>query len=114
MISESTNDMLKGKSVYTRPVDLVTVKGKKLPVKIFELIDEGSVPQSVQDQIGHATEAFELYLKQEWDKSIQKYQEAIKAVNGDPTAELFVTRCEEFKKDPPGDDWSGVYVMKTK
>jgi adenylate cyclase len=114
MISEFTNAMVKEKGMNTRPVDLVAVKGKKLPVAIYELIAEGAIPQEVQDQIGYTTEAFDLYKKQEWDKSIEMYKKAIDAVKGDPTAQLFIDRCKDYKGDPPGDDWTGVHIMKTK
>ena len=113
IISEYTNKMVENKGMITRPIDLVAVKGKKLPVEIYELLGEGNVSQQMKDKKGLFTEGFLLYKKQEWDKAIAKFQESVKAAD-DPTAKIFIERCEEYKQDSPGDDWGGVHVMKTK
>jgi len=32
----------------------------------------------------------------------------------DKLPQIYLDRCEHLKADPPGDDWTGVWVMKTK
>jgi adenylate cyclase len=113
IISEFTNEKVKDHNMVTRKIDLVAVKGKSKPVTIYELLGEGRVPQKVSEKVGSFNEGFELYLKQEWDKAIENFEKA-KATGIDPTAGIFIERCRNYKENPPGDDWSGVYIMKTK
>ena len=113
IISEFTYEKVKNENLVIRKIDLVAVKGKLKPVTIYELIAEGKVSQKVLDKIGNYNEGFELYQKQEWDKAISAFEKA-KATGIDPTAEIFIERCKASKLDPPSDDWSGVFVMKTK
>ena len=32
----------------------------------------------------------------------------------DRLPQLYLDRCAQLKAEPPGDDWKGVWVMKTK
>jgi len=113
IISEQTYEKVKNHNIVARKIDLVAVKGKRKPVAIYELIAEKKVPQQVADKIGCFNRGFDFYQNQQWDRAISEFGNAIKAEK-DPTSEIMISRCEDYRKNPPGDDWSGVYVMKTK
>ncbi len=94
-----------------RELDLVIVKGKKEPKKIFELIVDGS-----SDVFDQALEAFQdgrhEYVKGNWDAAIAQFKKAI-AFHDDGPSHLFVERCEKLKAHPP-EHWDGVYVFESK
>ena len=115
LISEYTYKSLKG-TYRVRDVDRVVVKGKTEPVGVYEVLDyhtEASCPNII-DVVGHFNNGIKLYRSQNWDKAIQQFGEALKANSGDRLSQIYIERCELMKKTPPGDDWDGVWVMKSK
>ncbi|OYZ11966.1 MAG: hypothetical protein B7Y39_18995, partial [Bdellovibrio sp. 28-41-41] len=114
IINETTNEDVKGKFI-TREIDRVKVKGKNLPVAIFELLGETTTAST--DTFTYLTEfktGYELYLVKDFESAITKFEKALILKEDDPVSKLYTKRCQEFLKDPPPADWDGVYVMKTK
>jgi adenylate cyclase len=113
LISETTYAQIRDDFVCME-LDSVRVKGKNLPVKIFELISKRTLPSRDMEAIEKFHEGLYLYKNQEWDKAIQVF----KGVNAiDQTlyaAQLYVERCKGLKQAPPGPDWDGVFTMTTK
>ncbi len=114
IISETTNADIKGKFL-TREIDRVRVKGKNIPVAIFELMGEKGITKA--EQMTHIPEfqkGYELYLLKDFQNAIGQFEKALSLNAEDPVSKLFVKRCSEFLEEPPPADWDGVYVMKTK
>ncbi len=96
---------------FIRELDSVMVKGKKEPARIFELITQ--LPDNAgKEALVSYNRGKEYYNNGEWDNAIEKFQDAIK-LSGDGPSKLFLSRCEEFKGNPPV-NWNGVYEFKTK
>ncbi len=115
LVTENTKEAAEGaeggSALRFRELDLVIVKGKKEPKKIFELIvDEPS------DLLDQSLEAFrqgrDAYAKGDWDLAIEQFKKAI-ALHDDGPSHLFVERCEKLRSDPPT-DWNGVYAFESK
>ncbi len=113
IISEFTYVDIKNKFT-TREVDWVRVKGKNQPVKIYELIKEGSLTGDELKQIEFYNEGYRLYRELKFSESLELFKQAKSLREDDPVAELYIERCEDYKSNPPPTDWDGVYVMKTK
>ncbi len=115
LISENTCKQLKG--VYRiRDIDHVVVKGKTEPVEIYEVLDyhtEESFP-NLMDVVGHFREGRAKYIKGDFDAAIGSFNETLKANPDDNLSQIYIERCEHLKAEPPGGDWNGVWVMKTK
>ncbi|WP_340109267.1 GAF domain-containing protein [Pikeienuella sp. HZG-20] len=115
LLSDRTVKRLKG--IYRlREIDRVQVKGKTEPVDIFECLDyhsETTFP-NMMDALGHFREGIHRYRKQEWTRAIGSFKEALKANPDDRIATDYIERCRIMKTAPPGDDWDGVWVMKSK
>ncbi|MCC6274897.1 MAG: HAMP domain-containing protein, partial [Leptospiraceae bacterium] len=115
LISETVNARVK-EEMFTRELDLVRVKGKNEPVRLYELIAKRS---EIADNIAESAllyeEGLNHYLKHEWDKAIEKLEKAEK-VKGkkDKAAHQLIDRCEDYKKHPPGKDWDGVFTRTHK
>ena len=115
LVSESTVQKLKG-TYRLRAVDLVVVKGKTQPVKVFEILDyhdEGSFP-NLMDVVNHFNDGMNAYQAANWDKAIERFNQCLKLNPEDHLSQSYVERCKALKADPPKGEWDGVWVMKTK
>jgi adenylate cyclase len=115
LISENTYRKLKG-TYRVREVDRVVVKGKTEPVGVFEVLDyftEESFP-SLTDFLGHYKNGILSYRKQKWDKAIAEFGQCLKLHRTDKLSQIYVERSGQMKENPPGDDWNGVWVLKSK
>ena len=118
-VGEEIYEATKDKFIY-RHLDHVRVKGKKNPVKTFELISEkGKEPDVYKKLIPLWDKAVSLYKKQKWDEAISLFEECDKLEEvyiGRPTnpSLFFIARCNEFKANPPEKDWDGIYTLKSK
>ncbi|MCC5813292.1 MAG: HAMP domain-containing protein [Leptospira sp.] len=115
MIAENTNNLVQD-HVYTRILDLVRVKGKNEPVKVFELVAfRNDIKSNIADAIGYYEEGFNLYLEQDWVRAIQKFEACLQAKFGkDKSSKMLIDRCKEYKTNSPGNDWDGVFTRTTK
>lgn len=115
LITDHTREQLKG--IYRmREADRVIVKGKTEPVAIFEVLDYHSNESfpNLMEAVGHFQEGQTYYRSQAWDKARQSFEEATRLHPQDKLAPLYLERCAQLAADPPGDDWNGVWVMKSK
>ena len=103
-----------------RFIDYVQVKGKKVPVKVYELMAEKlNVDKNISQLIEKFDEAMKLYLEKKWDEAIACFQESEAleshfAGRNTTPSRVFIERCEAFKANPPAEDWDGVYTMTSK
>jgi adenylate cyclase len=113
MISEFTLALLGG-AVEVRELDLVAVKGKNLPVKVYEVIDlVGQASAAALAVARRFQEALALYRAQEFSEAEQIFAELVKD-HADPPSKLYVERCQRFAAEPPPAEWNGVWHMKEK
>jgi len=114
LISEFTQAKLKG-TYRLRDVDIVVVKGKTEPVRIFEVLDYHT-PETfpnLMDCTGYFNEAIVNYRAGEWDKSIKNFTKALSANPNDALADTYIERCQQLKANPP-ENWDGIWVMTSK
>lgn len=103
LISESTHDDLRGEFT-TRFVDLVQIRGKKNPVKIYEVL--GETDKGLNKYQKFFCEGMEHYRNMNFDKAENVF---IKGVEGDPLCRIFIDRCRYMTENKPA-SWDGVWV----
>jgi adenylate cyclase len=115
MIGEQTRK-LAGDLIIVRGLDLLRVKGKTEPVKVYELLGtkEKGIPDKKQQVLDIFNKGFENYLAQNWETARDYFQQALKIDPMDGPSITYVRRCEQFKENPPGKDWDGVFTLLTK
>jgi adenylate cyclase len=115
MIGEATYEMTKDQAIV-REMDLVRVKGKTEPAKVYELIGlkEKGIPDKKQQIITTFNQGFRNYLEQKWDDAIENFKQTLTINPNDGPARTYIKRCEQFKQYPPGEDWDGVFILTTK
>ena len=115
LVSESTINKLRGTYRY-RPVDLVVVKGKTQPVKIYELLDyhdQSSFP-NLTDVVNNFCEGMQSYQSGSWEQAIARFEQCLKLNPGDHLSQNYIERCRALQANPPKEKWDGVWVMQTK
>lgn len=116
MISEFTHKKLND-DFLCRQLDLLVVKGKTQPVKVYELIADrssGKQLDTMERAVDIYTEGLNFYYEKQWDKAIAKFDEVLKQIPDDGPAQTYKRRCQEFKAHPPETDWDGVYRLLKK
>jgi adenylate cyclase len=99
-------------------LDQVKVKGKAIPVRIFTCL--GTEGYAARPEYRQLREAHDLmlstYRRQDWEAAeiarlgcLELAPERLR-----PFYSIYESRIAEFKNDPPGSDWDGVYVAKSK
>ncbi|MCG2740203.1 MAG: GAF domain-containing protein [Syntrophaceae bacterium] len=115
LISENTVRRLKG-TYRIREVDRVQVKGKTESIGVCEVLDyhtEESYP-NLMDVVNHFRDGLTLYRRREWDRAISRFNEALRLNPDENLCGMYIERCICFRDEPPGDDWDGGWIMKTK
>jgi adenylate cyclase len=114
IISESTYAQVKPRA-RVRELDLVKVKGKKKPAKIFELRSMEKLPAIEEDLvIGVYHQGLACYKKREWYNALKEFKRVLRYFPSDGPSRVYVSRCLNFIENPPPADWDGVYEFKTK
>ncbi len=115
MISEFTHEYVKD-DFFTRELDLIRVKGKEKPIKVFELI--ASKRDKLEEKFGQMLEEYNKglghYKNREWDEAIGCFEACVNLRPKDTPAAEYRSRCIEYKFNSPGPDWDGVTVMTEK
>ncbi len=115
MIGEQTYK-LAGDKIIVRGLDLLRVKGKTEPVKVYELL--GTPQKGISDRkkqvLDIFNKGFESYLQQNWETAMNYFRQALKIDPMDGPSITYVRRCEQFVQNPPDKDWDGVFTMQTK
>ena len=115
LISENTYRSLKG-TYRIRDIDKVIVKGKTEPVGIYEVLDyhtEETFPH-LMEVVNQFNNGVQHYRKREWPEAIDAFNEALARNPNDRLSQTYIDRCKVLEKEKLGNDWNGVWVMKTK
>jgi class 3 adenylate cyclase len=119
---ESANKQYGSKSIITdavyqqvkdhflcRQLDFIAVKGKNEPVCIYEILQTKEKSQPKLMQIAELFETgLDAYRKRKWKTAVAAFKKNMELYNDGPS-KVFYDRIVEFSKNPPPDDWDGVY-----
>ena len=111
--SESTLRAV-GDLAVVRDLDLVRVKGKYEPVRIFELLAMDGDRDRWAPLLEPYAAGIEAYRQRRFEEARASFTAILASRPADGPAKLYVERCETMAANPPPPDWDGVTVMKTK
>lgn len=115
IISEFTHQRLKLPRQF-RQLDLIKVKGKELPVAIYELLDchtERTFPN--MEQVVRAYErGLRSYRACQFQPAIEAFEEALRLHPKDKASQIFIERCAYYLHHPPPESWDGSWTMAEK
>ncbi len=112
LVAEETQHMAKQSGLLFREIDLLRVKGKNEPVRIFELI--ASESKLGQDECREFERGLAAYRAKDWDSSEAAFKVVLAAIGTDPASQTYIDRISHFRNAPPPADWDGVWVLEEK
>jgi adenylate cyclase len=115
MISEFTYKHVEGK-VAVRELDLIQVKGKTEPIKVYELLglsDLKLTPEQ-KEAMELYQEGLKLYRSRNWEEAIAYMNQAFQLDPSCYVAQVYAQRASLYQLNPPPEEWNGVFVMTTK
>jgi adenylate cyclase len=115
VVSEAT--CLEAPEFLYRPLDMVRVKGKTEPIKIFEpLILKDNASQMDRLKVSVLNEFFNFYYQQDWSQA-RSILIKLSDIN-DPfykiIVQIYQERMNEFSITPLESGWDGVFEFTTK
>lgn len=117
VIGEKTLEQLKDKA--TLELDLIQVKGKTEPVRVHCVLGQADklADPAFQELKDLHQAMLKAYGDQRWDDALallDRCRAAMGATDLTELYDLYQERLEDFKENPPGEDWDGVYVATSK
>ena len=99
-----------------RYIDIVRVKGKMKPVKIFELItDENKdTKRFVQQALTSYESAISLYLNKQFKDAEKIFNNLREAYPEDQIVEIYANRCNNYQLTEIPASWNGVAIINEK
>ena len=115
LASESTVSRLRG-TYRIRDIDLVVVKGKTEPVRVFEILDyhDAQTFPNLTDVVNQFNDGIIQYRSTNFDKAIERFERCLALNPGDKLSQTYIDRCQILAANPPPADWNAVWVMKEK
>ena len=116
MVSEYTHDHLTPDRFKTRILDVIRVKGKSEPVKVFEVYAESSGAISHEEETYYRLyeEAFESYLSRDFAVANEKFGNALNYRKKDPAATEMLARIGAINPEHLPSDWDGSIALTVK
>jgi class 3 adenylate cyclase len=110
LISEAVHDKVGGEYLC-REIDLLTVKGKRQPVRVFELLQERGKASDRNSEIKRVfEEGLSFYRQKKWGQAEQAFG-FLKEKFHDEASEIFLRRIALFKLEAPPRKWDGVFDL---
>jgi adenylate cyclase len=97
-----------------RELDLIRVRGKIKPVRIYELMGTIEEYELFRDRIERFQKGLEAYRSAQWERALAIFEELGADYPQDNPTHEFVNRCHDLVAEPPQGAWDGVYVMEEK
>jgi class 3 adenylate cyclase len=117
IVSASTiKNLEKPDNFYFREIDSVTVKGKSIPVTIYEVFDwePEEVREMKKTYESELLMGISFYKIREFGEA-KNYFEMCQARNRqDPVVNVYLQRCEKYMVNPPDEDWNGAIQLDKK
>jgi adenylate cyclase len=93
-----------------RFLDIVAVKGKSEPIKIYELLGTKDAFEHYGKVISAYETAFSAYAAGDFEHALAVLQENV----SDPPSTVLIERCNTFLQVPPPASWHGIYISASK
>jgi len=114
VLSEYTLALLGDSKFVTRELDVIRVKGKLQPVRIYELLGDEASADGLAEMAAEFRKARAAYIDRDWREAARRFESFLQKWPDDGPAQVALARCNEYLAEQPPSDWDGVYEMKHK
>lgn len=97
-----------------RELDLVRVKGKQEPERIFELVGARAGTEQRAPSIAAFEAGLEAFRARRFTEAAQGFHAVLEQTPGDLAAQMYLEQSRLLSEQPPPDDWDGVRVATSK
>lgn len=110
MASEFTLTEAVASDYYLRELDLMAVKGKSRPVRVYEVLEtrDRELSESRRDVLIHYNQGLAAYHRRDWPMAAEYFQAALSADPDDGPSRVYLDRARECIANPPPTDWDFV------
>jgi adenylate cyclase len=108
VLDETTAREVAG-SQRLRELDLIQVRGRKRPEKIFQVLTENGAFLNGEAVLAAYAHGRESMLRRDFPAAAKAFEDALAMNPGDRPSALMLERTRVLIKTPPGPDWSGVW-----
>ncbi|QKD81255.1 GAF domain-containing protein [Thermoleptolyngbya sichuanensis A183] len=115
ILSEYTYKLCRDQ-VWVRELDRIRVKGKTIPINIYELIGDRTqpLPPETAAFLNHYAAGRTAYNHLRFYEALQHFERAQDIKPGDRAVQVHLERAREFLLTPPAENWDGAHTMTTK
>lgn len=114
LISESTYQAAKS-AIAARFIDTVAVKGKSIPVRIYEVIcRKGEITESQAALVSGYAQAMEMYLARDFKGAADALTKLAEKFPADRATAIMLERNLAYQTNPPPPNWQGEHIMRDK
>lgn len=108
-----------GEAFAVLELDLIAVKGKQEPVRVFALLGDATLAATadfkrLQERNGTLLKSYRVRDWDSADAAIRDCRSALPALGLEGLYDLHAGRIADYRAEPPDADWDGVYVAQTK
>jgi len=103
VVCETTAAAVEGNGLTLRELDLVRVRGRRQPSRLFQVVT-GGAPAAEAYAKGRS-----LLAARKWTDAIKAFEAALAADPADGPSALMLARARILKASPPPADWDGVW-----
>jgi adenylate cyclase len=98
-----------------RELDLIAVKGKEKPIRIYELLGKkGGMTEEQKRWKLLYEEGLRSYRAKDFVRARRLFAQVLETNPGDQAASVLLNRCEDLQNNAPAADWDGVFRLKQK
>ena len=89
--------------------------GKTEPVKVYEILSrKGELNTSLSQAQDVFAKGIACYRERKWDEAVANFNEVLNIIPDDSPSKSYITRCGNFRENPPPDNWDFITDIKTK
>ncbi len=101
--------------IHARCIDKLVVKGKSVPIPVYELMGmKGDLEENVTQKIELFEKALHTHWERNWDDALATLRDLDEIAPEDGPSHTLAARIEGYKETPPATSWQGEFVKTTK
>ena len=98
-----------------RELDVIRVKGKTEPTKVYELISKigDKKAEDAIEEMHLYFQGLELYRLRSFEAALDYFKRSFEKLDDYPS-KVYMNRCQFYLTNEPDKDWDGVFEFKSK
>ena len=113
LVSEEIIRQLDG--FLIRELGQFRMAGKSRPIGVYEILARTEESNGkLRDACTIFAEGLGAYRRRSWDEAIEKFHQSIEKSGEDGPSHFYITLCESYKRNPPGELWNEVVHIDRK